>query len=123
MSGIYTTAEYLAQRGSQHEVCEFVVNPIYAVVSSSTSFTIPSIVMVAVYVRIYIEARRQERKIHHLHLSKKLKTSSDATTYTTEQPRGRKTLFPPRWICMSLESGKKAPPQRAALGYIEMALE
>ncbi|GAA38219.1 Octopamine receptor beta-2R [Clonorchis sinensis] len=88
MSGIYTTAEYLVQRGSQHEVCEFVVNPIYAVVSSSTSFTIPSIVMVAVYVRIYIEARKQERKIHHLHLSKKLKTSSDATMYTTEQPRG-----------------------------------
>nr|QQY02479.1 octopamine receptor beta-1R [Cryptocotyle lingua] len=87
MSGIYTTSEYLIQKETQPEVCEFVVNPIYAVISSSTSFTVPSILMVAVYVRIYLEARRQERKIHRLKLSKKAKTSTDATSCNTDPPQ------------------------------------
>ncbi|TNN10211.1 Octopamine receptor beta-2R [Schistosoma japonicum] len=47
--------------------CYFNVNPYYAVISSSISFWIPSIIMIIVYIRIFIEAKRQERKIAQLH--------------------------------------------------------
>ncbi|XP_072027878.1 D(1) dopamine receptor-like [Amphiura filiformis] len=39
--------------------CEFVLNGIYAVMSSCVSFYIPSIIMIITYLRIYQEARRQ----------------------------------------------------------------
>ncbi|CAI2729333.1 unnamed protein product [Schistosoma spindalis] len=47
--------------------CNFNVNPYYAIISSSISFWIPSIIMILVYIRIFIEARKQERKIAQLY--------------------------------------------------------
>ncbi|CAH8850339.1 unnamed protein product [Trichobilharzia szidati] len=49
--------------------CDFNVNPYYATISSSISFWIPSVIMVVVYIRIFIEARRQERKIARLQIN------------------------------------------------------
>ncbi|KAA3680669.1 uncharacterized protein DEA37_0014233 [Paragonimus westermani] len=58
--GIYTTPEYLNRTTLLYDTCEFVVNPYYAIISSATSFWIPSFVMIAVYIRVFIEARKQE---------------------------------------------------------------
>ncbi|THD24174.1 Octopamine beta receptor 3 [Fasciola hepatica] len=102
MTGIYTTTEHKNRVENRAEICEFVVNPYYALISSSTSFWIPSIVMISVYVRIFIEARSQERRIHRLHIGGKrqqivrtkaaqpeescLKGELDKTDLTTSTP-------------------------------------
>ena len=44
-------------------VCSFILNKYYAVISSCISFYIPSAIMLAIYFRIYREARRQENMI------------------------------------------------------------
>ncbi|CAH8543123.1 unnamed protein product [Schistosoma rodhaini] len=48
--------------------CDFNVNPYYAIISSSISFWIPSIIMIIIYIRIFIEAKRQEKKIAQLYI-------------------------------------------------------
>lgn len=44
-------------------LCDFKVNQVYAVVSSSVSFWIPGIIMLVMYFRIYREADRQEMMV------------------------------------------------------------
>ncbi|ODM92991.1 Octopamine receptor beta-3R, partial [Orchesella cincta] len=61
--GIYTTQEYLEQRRQNPELCDFVPNTVYAVVSSSISFWIPAIVMIVMYSKIFREALRQKRAL------------------------------------------------------------
>ncbi|KAG8194137.1 hypothetical protein JTE90_000975 [Oedothorax gibbosus] len=61
--GWYTTAEHLAERYKNPKECAFVVNKPYAVVSSCVSFWVPSFIMIAAYVRIFVEATRQEKMI------------------------------------------------------------
>ena len=50
----------------QTESCSFKVNKIYAVLSSGISFWTPAIIMVFTYVKIFREARRQEKQIYLL---------------------------------------------------------
>ncbi|VEL17628.1 unnamed protein product [Protopolystoma xenopodis] len=64
--GFYTTDENIRAQQVNAYQCLFVVNPYYAVVSSTVSFWLPCLVMSAVYTRIYFEARRQESKINRL---------------------------------------------------------
>ncbi|XP_037092275.1 octopamine receptor beta-2R-like [Pollicipes pollicipes] len=61
--GWYTTREHLSFRARHPETCEFIVNEVYMLVSSSVSFWIPGVVMVCMYSRIYQEARKQHRAI------------------------------------------------------------
>ncbi|XP_021963787.1 octopamine receptor beta-3R isoform X2 [Folsomia candida] len=61
--GIYTTEEYLELRRKNPELCDFVPNTVYAVVSSSISFWIPAIVMIVMYSKIFREALRQKRAL------------------------------------------------------------
>uniref|UniRef100_A0A182K3V5 G-protein coupled receptors family 1 profile domain-containing protein n=1 Tax=Anopheles christyi TaxID=43041 RepID=A0A182K3V5_9DIPT len=61
--GWYTTAEHLNTRKIQPDLCIFVVNKSYAIISSSISFWIPGIVMVTMYYRIYKEAVRQRKAL------------------------------------------------------------
>lgn len=61
--GWYTTAEHIRNRDSQPYVCTFVVNAVFALVSSAVSFWVPCTVMVVMYFRIYQEARKQERML------------------------------------------------------------
>lgn len=61
--GWYTTEEHLKFRKVNPEVCIFVVNEYYAVISSCISFWIPGVVMVVMYRRIYKEAVRQRRAL------------------------------------------------------------
>lgn len=63
-AGWYTTKEHLEYRRTSPDVCVFEVNKFYAVVSSSVSFWVPGIIMIAMYYRIYIEADRQERMMY-----------------------------------------------------------
>uniref|UniRef100_T1D1U1 Putative octopamine receptor n=1 Tax=Cupiennius salei TaxID=6928 RepID=T1D1U1_CUPSA len=62
-SGWYTTNEHLLKRSINPDVCEFVVNKPYAVVSSCISFWVPCIIMISAYIRIYFEATKQEKMI------------------------------------------------------------
>lgn len=59
--GWYTTNENLAFLEEHPEVCVFVVNKPYAIISSSVSFWIPCFVMLFTYYKIYLEAARQEK--------------------------------------------------------------
>jgi hypothetical protein len=51
--GWYTTDENLRWLEQNPNECVFVVNKIYAVVSSSISFWIPGVVMITMYYRIF----------------------------------------------------------------------
>ncbi|XP_069178069.1 octopamine receptor beta-2R [Procambarus clarkii] len=59
--GWYTTSDHLRSRDAQPHVCAFVVNAVFALVSSAVSFWVPCTVMVVMYYRIFQEARKQER--------------------------------------------------------------
>uniref|UniRef100_A0A182PU97 G-protein coupled receptors family 1 profile domain-containing protein n=1 Tax=Anopheles epiroticus TaxID=199890 RepID=A0A182PU97_9DIPT len=61
--GWYTTDEHLAALKINPNLCIFVVNKSYAIISSSISFWIPGIVMVTMYYRIYKEAVRQRKAL------------------------------------------------------------
>lgn len=62
--GWYTTEEHRLSENT--EECSFIVNKIYGVISSSISFWTPAIVMVFTYMKIYTEARKQEKQIYAL---------------------------------------------------------
>ncbi|XP_063886810.1 LOW QUALITY PROTEIN: octopamine receptor beta-1R-like [Scylla paramamosain] len=61
--GWYTTQEHLDRQATTPGLCEFKVNVVYAVVSSSVSFWIPGIIMLVMYFKIYREADRQEMMV------------------------------------------------------------
>ncbi|XP_063921752.1 octopamine receptor beta-3R-like [Zophobas morio] len=61
--GWYTTDDHILYREKHPNVCKFVVNQYYALISSSISFWIPGIVMVTMYCRIYKEAIRQRKAL------------------------------------------------------------
>ncbi|XP_070490818.1 octopamine receptor beta-3R-like isoform X2 [Chironomus tepperi] len=61
--GWYTTVEHLKWMDENPSECTFVVNKVYAVVSSSISFWIPGIVMITMYYRIFKEAVRQRKAL------------------------------------------------------------
>ncbi|XP_015180209.1 PREDICTED: octopamine receptor beta-1R-like [Polistes dominula] len=63
-AGWYTTKEHLEYRQNYPDVCVFQVNKLYAVISSSVSFWVPGIIMIAMYYKIYREADRQERMLY-----------------------------------------------------------
>ncbi|XP_033219045.1 octopamine receptor beta-3R-like isoform X3 [Belonocnema kinseyi] len=58
--GWYTTKRHLEFLEDNSQVCVFVVNRPYGLISSSVSFWIPGIVMIIMYWRIYKEAVRQK---------------------------------------------------------------
>ncbi|XP_046383714.1 octopamine receptor beta-2R-like [Ischnura elegans] len=62
--GWYTTQEHLAYRLKHPDICEFKVNQVYALLSSSISFWIPCTIMVFTYLAIFLEANRQEKQLH-----------------------------------------------------------
>ncbi|XP_078037920.1 octopamine receptor beta-1R isoform X2 [Augochlora pura] len=61
--GWYTTQEQLDYMVNNPEVCSFVVNRPYAVISSCVSFWIPGLVMIVMYYKIYKEAVRQRKAL------------------------------------------------------------
>ena len=61
--GWYTTAKQNNALDSNSELCTFIVNKPYAAISSSISFWIPTAIMVFTYIKIFREARRQEKQI------------------------------------------------------------
>ena len=63
-TGWYTTTEHLQDQAKYPDVCEFVVNTPYALISSSVSFWLPCCVMLWTYWRIYVEATKQEKMLY-----------------------------------------------------------
>ena len=64
-------------------LCEFVVNPLYAVISSMVSFWVPAIIMIFAYVKIFKAARRQEKQIHALQQTARASLSMDNISNTS----------------------------------------
>ncbi|XP_043250842.1 octopamine receptor beta-2R isoform X1 [Colletes latitarsis] len=62
--GWYTTAENSMHRRKHPELCEFKVNKIYVIFSSSISFWIPCTIMTLTYFAVFKEANRQEKQMH-----------------------------------------------------------
>ena len=50
----------------QDGICVFEVNPYYSIISSTISFWIPTFIMVVMYIKIFLEARKQEKKLMSL---------------------------------------------------------
>ncbi|XP_011870420.1 PREDICTED: octopamine receptor beta-1R-like [Vollenhovia emeryi] len=63
-AGWYTTEGHQTYRENNPHECDFRVNKLYAIVSSSVSFWVPGIIMIAMYYKIYCEADRQERMLY-----------------------------------------------------------
>lgn len=63
--GWYTTQENQSHRHIYPEICEFKVNQLYAVISSSISFWIPCTIMIFTYFAIFREANRQEKEMYN----------------------------------------------------------
>lgn len=61
--GWYTTEQHRQYRKANPDVCIFKANMVYAIVSSSVSFWIPSLVMISMYCRIFREAIRQREAL------------------------------------------------------------
>ncbi len=64
--GWYTTQAHKLSLEQNSEECTFFVNKYYAAISSSISFWIPATIMIFTYVKIFREARRQEKAIYNL---------------------------------------------------------
>lgn len=62
--GWYTTDSHYRYLRKYPQICEFRVNKLYSIISSSVSFWIPGIVMIFMYYKIYKEADRQERLLY-----------------------------------------------------------
>ncbi|KAJ8868793.1 hypothetical protein PR048_030333 [Dryococelus australis] len=62
--GWYTTEGHQQFRRDHPDECDFKVNRVYAIVSSSMSFWIPCTIMVFTYFAIFREANRQEKQLH-----------------------------------------------------------
>lgn len=62
-AGWYTTEEHKEYIRNHPELCEFEVNRVYAVISSSISFWIPCTIMIFTYLAIFREANRQEKQL------------------------------------------------------------
>lgn len=65
--GWYTTESNRHFRTLNPDVCDFKVNKLYAVISSSISFWIPCTIMIFTYLQIFREANRQEKQLHSRH--------------------------------------------------------
>lgn len=65
--GWYTTEENQKFRQEHPDLCEFVVNKWYAVLSSSISFWIPCTIMIFMYLAIFREANKQEKEMFNRH--------------------------------------------------------
>ncbi|KAH0558306.1 octopamine receptor beta-3R-like [Cotesia glomerata] len=61
--GWYTTPEHLEYLKEHPEICVFVVNRPFALISSSVSFWLPGLVMIIMYCKIYKEAVRQREAL------------------------------------------------------------
>lgn len=61
--GWYTTETHRQFRKDHPDACSFQVNMVYAIVSSSVSFWIPSLVMISMYCKIFREAIRQREAL------------------------------------------------------------
>ncbi|XP_077992643.1 octopamine receptor beta-2R-like [Glandiceps talaboti] len=57
--GWYSTKDNLQYLETHPEECMFVVNIVYALISSSISFWVPCTIMIFTYIRIFMVARRQ----------------------------------------------------------------
>lgn len=61
--GWYTTQENRENLRKHPDTCVFIVNKLYAIISSSISFWIPCTIMVFTYLQIFREANRQEKQM------------------------------------------------------------
>lgn len=62
-AGWYTTDEHKVRMIQHPDQCQFEVNKVYAVISSSISFWIPCTIMIFTYYAIFREANRQEKQL------------------------------------------------------------
>ncbi|KAG8234743.1 hypothetical protein J437_LFUL000981 [Ladona fulva] len=86
--GWYTTEDAAKLREQRPDICTFVVNKAYAVLSSSVSFWLPGVIMLCMYYRIYVEADRQERMLYSIDISRK-----EARGYSNSKERASREVI------------------------------
>ncbi|CAK1541211.1 unnamed protein product [Leptosia nina] len=85
--GWYTTEQHRAFRRAHPDQCPFKPNLPYALLSSSVSFWVPSIVMLSMYCRIFREAIRQREAL--------ARTSSNLLLNSVHRHRSQRQYYPP----------------------------
>ncbi|CAF1119645.1 unnamed protein product, partial [Didymodactylos carnosus] len=78
-TGIYTSRKQIHEINCLNEVtgrCLFIVNQIYAIVSSCVSFWVPGAVMVAMYVMLIRIADAKEREVFHMNVAHRQRASN-----------------------------------------------
>ena len=78
--GWYTTPENLQYKDDNPQECRFIVNYTYAIVSSSLTFWLPVLIMITLYYKIYLEAKR------HLKSMRARQFSLPAVCFTSALP-------------------------------------
>jgi len=63
-----TLTNKTATKLSEEKLCVLEVNVVYAIISSSLSFYIPLVIMIAVYYKIYVVAKQQAKLIGRIQL-------------------------------------------------------
>ncbi|XP_020284449.1 octopamine receptor beta-1R-like [Pseudomyrmex gracilis] len=127
-AGWYTTKEHLEYRKNYPDVCVFQVNKLYAVISSSVSFWVPGIIMIAMYYKIYREADHQERvmyrsKVAAALLNKHLQINGISAGLTTLSTVEQSSPDPQPEVPQMTSSSKMKRERKAArtLGIIMSA--
>ncbi|XP_041369302.1 dopamine receptor 1-like [Gigantopelta aegis] len=72
--------------------CIFELNPIYAVVSSTISFYIPCIVMLSIYCKLYLYARRHVEVIKRTHTADRFQSDGTKVSYRVSDHKAAVTL-------------------------------
>lgn len=75
----HTSTDTSGNDTSNDEKCEFHLNPFYAIVSSCISFYIPCIIMVSIYARLYMYARRHAEVIRRTHIAEQYNIASNGS--------------------------------------------
>lgn len=121
--GWYTTEQHRQYRKTHPDVCIFKVNMVYAIVSSSVSFWIPSIVMISMYCRIFREAIRQREALTRT--SSNILLNSVHLRHTSHAAHHSHYLHPdrrPSDISPNYSTFTEVGPEETEFGEVVMAL-
>lgn len=117
--GWYTTDDHRLDRMKHTDVCEFVVNKTYAIISSLISFWIPGVVMVTMYCRIYKEAIRQRKALSRTSSNVILNSIHQHRTSTYTQRYGDHYLHPSdgELTAVGQINGRRSNSSSSAVSY------
>ncbi|CAH1785226.1 unnamed protein product [Owenia fusiformis] len=100
------------------KTCDLIVNTPYAVISSSVSFWIPATIMVFTYIRIFREARVQEKRIHTMAMNARNSVDNPSSTSSSFGEPHRNGINNNKVAVSHTNGNDPSSPQRLAINAI-----